>query len=134
MNSKLNALCLAGLLLTSFMAKPALADDWNERTKFQFSAPVKVPGKLLAAGKYVFELANSQSDRNIVQIFSEDSKGNERLVATIMAIPDYVSKTPDKPMIQFEEGHTGAPEAIHGWFYRLNNSGWEFVYSKGQGL
>ena len=68
MNSTLKALCLSGSLALSFFAtKPVMADAMNKRTEFQFSAPVEIPGKVLAAGKYVFELANDQSDRNIVQ-------------------------------------------------------------------
>jgi hypothetical protein len=86
---------------------------------------------VLAPGKYVFELADSDSDRNIVQIYSKDSDGNETLVATILAIPDYTSNTPDKTIIHFDERHSGIPEAIHSWYYPGDNTGWEFIYPKG---
>jgi hypothetical protein len=133
MNSKLKALCLSGSLALSFlMTKPLTADEMNKRTEFQFSASVEIPGKVLAPGKYVFELANDQSDRNIVQVFSEDSNGKESLVATLQTIPDYVSNTPDKPLIHFEERPSGSPEAIHSWFYPGENTGWEFLYSKAE--
>ena len=133
MNMKLTTLGLAGLFaLTSFMAQPVLADEWNKKTEFQFSAPVQIPGKTLEAGKYVFQLADSDSDRNIVQIFSEDSDGNENLVATLMAIPDYIEQTTDKPTVHFEERPSGSPEAIHSWFYPGDNTGWEFVYQNTQ--
>ncbi len=85
----------------------------KKRTEFQFSAPVEIPGKVLAPGKYVFELPDNSSDLNLVQVFSEDSNGKESLVATIQAIPDYVSNTPDKPLIHFEERPSGSSEAIH---------------------
>jgi hypothetical protein len=133
MNSKLKTLCLSGSLALSFlMTKPAMADEMNKRTEFQFSAPVEIPGKVLDPGKYVFELPNDQSDRNIVQVFSEDSNGKESLVATLQTIPDYVSNTPDKPLIHFEERPSGSPEAIHSWFYPGENTGWEFVYPKAE--
>jgi len=133
MNIKLNALCLGGILaLSSFLSQPAKADEWNKRTEFQFSAPVEIPGKVLAAGKYVFELADSQSDRNIVQVFSEDSDGHESLAATILAVPAYTANTPDKPIVRFEERHSGSREAVKSWFYPGDNSGWAFVYSKGE--
>src|SRR5450755_1655241 len=118
MNIKLNALWLGGFLaLSSFLAQPVRADEWNKRTEFQFSTTVEIPGKVLAPGKYVFELVDSESDRNIVQIFSEDENGNQRLVATLPAIPDYREDTPEKPIVQFEERRSGSPEAIHSWFY-----------------
>jgi hypothetical protein len=133
MNSRLSASCLGGLLaLSFFMTKPVMADDWNKKTEIQFSAPVEIPGRVLPAGKYVFELADSTTDRNIVEVFSEDSNGNESLVATILAIPDYSLNTPDKPTMHFEERHSGAPEAIQSWFYPGENTGWEFVYPKVQ--
>jgi hypothetical protein len=135
MNGRLNALYLgASLALSVFMTKPIMADESNKRTEFQFSAPVEIPGKELAPGKYVFELANGESDRNIVRVFSEDSKGNESLVATIAAIPDHRADTPEKPMVQFEERHSGSPAAIHSWFYPGDNTGWEFVYPEEQNL
>ena len=97
MNSKLKALCLSGSLALSFLVtKPVMADEMNKRTEFEFSAPVEIPGQVLAPGKYVFELADNSSDLNTVRVFSEDSNGKENLVATIEAIPDYASKTPDK--------------------------------------
>jgi hypothetical protein len=135
MNIRLNALCLSASLALGFlMTKPAKADEWNKKTEFQFNQPVQIPGKVLSPGKYMFELLDSQSDRNIVQVFSENSNGSESLVATIQAIPAHVSKTPDKPIIQFEERPSGSPEAIHSWFYQGENTGWTFVYPEGQGL
>jgi hypothetical protein len=135
MNNRLNALCLGGAMALSFlMTKPAVADEWNNRTEFQFRVPVEIPGKVLTPGEYVFELANRQTDRNIVQVFSEDSNGHESLVATFFAIPDYISKTPDEPVIRFEERHSSTPELIQSWFYPGENMGWEFVYPRGQSL
>src|SRR6266567_1125724 len=92
MNNTFKALCLSSLLaLTGFITKPAMADEWNKKIEFQFSGPVQIPGKVLAPGKYVFELADSESDRNIVRVLSENSKGGETLVATILANSAYVS-------------------------------------------
>ena len=48
-------------------APQAKADDWNQKTIFTFSGPVEIPGQALTAGTYVFKLADSQTNRNIVQ-------------------------------------------------------------------
>ena len=128
----MKALCLTGsLALSLFATKPAMADEMNKRTEFQFSESVHIPGKVLTPGKYVFELSNDQSDRNIVQVFSEDSNGNLSLVENVLTIPDYTLNTPDKPIVRFDERPSGTPEAIHSWFYPGDNTGWEFVYPKG---
>ena len=135
MNIRFNALWLgASLALMGSMVAPAIADEWNKETKLEFSKPVQVPGKVLEAGKYVFKLADSDSDRNIVQIYSEDASGDQKFVTTILAIPAYRVVTPDQPIVQFEEGPAGTPEAIHSWFYPGDNAGWAFVYPKGQSL
>jgi hypothetical protein len=110
-----------------------MADEWNKKTEFEFSGPVEVPGKVLDAGKYVFQLLDTQ-DRNTVQIFSVDPQGNQRLVTTIIAVPDYAMEAPDKPIVHFEERRGDSPEAIHSWFYPGDNYGWEFVYPKSERL
>lgn len=131
MNSKLTAASLGSFLALSFlMTKPVMADEWNKKTEFQFSPPVEIPGRVLTPGKYVFELAESQTERSMVQVFSEDSTGNESPIATIMAIPDRTLNTPDQAAVHFEERHSEGPEAIHSWFYPGENTGWKFVYPK----
>jgi hypothetical protein len=135
MNIRLKAVWLGvSLALVGSMITPAMGDEWNKKTEFQFSGPVEVPGKVLDAGKYVFQLLDSDSERNIVQIFSVDAEGNESLVTTTIAVPDYLMEAPDKPIIHFEERRGDSPEAIHSWFYPGDNYGWEFVYPKSERL
>src|SRR5437016_3724154 len=133
MKIRLDIVCLSvSMALMGGMVTPTMADEWNKETKLEFSAPVEVPGKVLTAGKYVFKIADSESDRNIVEIFSEDANGNQRLVTTLLAIPEYREETPEKTIIQFEERPSGSPEAVHSWFYPGDNTGWQFVYPKGE--
>lgn len=122
----------ASMALMAAMVTPMMADEFNKETKLEFSGPVEVPGKVLTPGTYVFKIADSESDRNIVEIFSEDANGDQKLVTTTMAIPDYREETPEKTIIQFEERPSGSPEAIHSWFYPGENTGWQFVYPKGE--
>jgi LPXTG-motif cell wall-anchored protein len=82
----------------------------------------------------VFKLADLPADRNVVQVFSQDKKGMDHLVTMSMTIPAYSLKTPEKPMITFEERRANNPEAIHSWFYPGDNYGWEFVYPKTERL
>src|ERR1700689_2629438 len=100
-----------------------MADASDQATKLTFSSPVEVPGQVLPAGIYWFTLADGETERNIVQIWNVD---RTNLVATILAVPAYREKTPDKSIINFEERPSGQPEAIQSWFYPGNNSGEEF--------
>lgn len=116
-------LCLFGALFVS----KARADEWDKMTKLTFNEPVQVPGATLPAGTYVFKLADSQSDRTIVQVFNAD---RTKLITTILAIPDYKMKTPSKTVISFDERPSGQPEALRAWFYPGDNFGVQFVYPK----
>jgi hypothetical protein len=119
-------LCLVALCA---LAAPCamMADESDKATKLTFSEPVEVPGQVLPAGTYWFTLADSESDRNIVQIWNAD---RTRLVATVLAIPDYRMQPAGRTVIHFEERPSDSPEAIHSWFYPGDNFGQEFVYPK----
>src|SRR5271155_3915748 len=76
------------------IAQRATADAWDQKTVFTFSGPVEIPGQVLDGGTYVFKLANSPSDRNIVQVFSKDEK---HLYGTFLAIPNFRLHPAGKP-------------------------------------
>ena len=135
MKITLQTACVSvGLAAFGYLAASAQADAWNKKTILKFNQPVEVPGHVLTPGTYVFQLADSSADRNVVQIFSEDKKGMDHLVTTTMAIPDYRVATPVKTEVTFEERHRNTPEAVHSWFYPGDNYGWQFLYPKGQTL
>lgn len=124
---KFNRFLLVCIGVLGAMMAPLRADEWNQKTVFTFSGPVEVPGQVLEAGTYVFKLADSASDRNIVQVFNKDEN---HLYGTFLAIPDYRIQPADKAIITFEERPAGSPEAIKSWFYPGENYGHDFVYPK----
>jgi hypothetical protein len=112
------------------IAPRAKADQLDNKTFLTFSEPIEVPGvgaQILPAGTYMFKLLDSQTDRDIVQIFSQDGL---HLYTTILAIPDYRLKVTDKTILTFKERGEGQPEAIKAWFYPGRMWGQEFVYPK----
>jgi LPXTG-motif cell wall-anchored protein len=117
----------AGLALLGGMAPRALADDSDQKTIITFGGPVEIPGQILSAGTYVFKLADSSSDRNIVQVFSKDER---HLYGTFLSVPDQRLRASGKPIITFEERAARSPEAVKAWFYPGDNFGHEFVYPK----
>ena len=117
--------CL-GLLSLPFVQR-AHADEWDKKTNVTFNEPVEVPGVVLPAGSYVFKLADSDSNRHIVQIVNKDQK---HLDATILAVPGERLEPTGKTVITFEERAQGAPEAVKAWFYPGDDIGVQFVYPK----
>ena len=105
----------------------ARADEDNQLTKLTFSQPVQVPGRILPAGTYEFVLANSESNRNIVQIFNAD--GTE-IIATVQTIPTERATETEGTSITFAQGQDAQPAALVTWFYPGAETGHEFIYSK----
>ena len=123
-------LCLVAL---TFLPS-AKADEWNRKTTVTFNEPVEVPGvgaQILPAGTYVFKIADSPSDRHIVQIFNQ---AMDHVFTTILAIPNYRLRPTNKTVMTFKERAEGQPEAIRAWFYPGRQWGEEFVYPKSRAI
>jgi len=121
-----NVRALLGLL-GAIVLPSARADEWNKKTVVTFSQAVEVPGQILPAGTYTFQLLDSPSDRHIVQIFNADGS---HLIATILAINNYRLQSTGDTVMKFNERAGDAPEALRAWFYPGNRFGQEFVYPK----
>jgi len=118
---------LAVALLGAVVLPSARADTWNKKTVVTFSQAVEVPGKILPAGTYTFQLLDSLSDRHIVQIFNADGS---QIIATILAINNYRLEPTGETVMKFGERPGDSPEALRAWFYPGDNFGQEFVYPK----
>ena len=108
-------------------SRAPLAAEWDQGPIFTFSGPIEIPGQALSAGTYVFKLADSSSNRNIVQVLSKNEK---HLYGTFLAIPDERLQPAGKPIITFDERAAGSPEAVRAWFYPGDTYGHQFVYPK----
>jgi hypothetical protein len=131
---KIGAMILCLALAVLALPAGAKAGEWNKKTKITFSAPFEVPGvdaQVLPAGTYVFKLLDSQSDRHIVQILSENQL---HVFSTILAIPNFRLQATNKTVITFRERAAGQPQALRAWFYPGNRWGQEFVYPKARAI
>jgi hypothetical protein len=117
------------LLLAALPQRTLQADSWDRKTVVSFSDTVHVPGTTLPAGKYVFKLWDSPSNRYVVQIFNERQN---HVFATLLTIPEYRMNPPDKTVISFYEAPAGQPQPVKAWFYPGDNNGREFIYSKAE--
>ena len=109
-----------------FFELAAHADTWDQTTTLTFSAPVQIPGQILPAGTYVFQLANADAGRNIVQIFNADWT---HLYAALQTVAAERLNSPGDTAVTFAEQGAGRPDALLKWFYAGNVSGNEFLYS-----
>jgi hypothetical protein len=126
MNTR-KAIGILGLLLAFAIIQPtARADEYDQASQLNFSQPVQIPGHVLPAGTYWFELANTQYPRNIVNIYSSD---RSTLYATVITINTESLTAPDKTTITFAEREPTQPQTLVSWFYPGDSTGHQFVYS-----
>ena len=130
--------CIASAVIALPVSAAAQTGPRNQDTFFTFSQSVELPNKTLPAGTYFFQLMDSDSNRHIVKVMSQDRK---ELHATLLAIPYYSTDRPsDKPQVRFMETPAGGTNgtaaagtnAIKIWFYPGNSVGHEFIYPRSQ--
>jgi hypothetical protein len=115
---------LALALFTITVAPSAKADEWNKQTVITVKGgAVQIQGTVLEPGKYVLKLADSQSDRRILQVFNADET---RLETTILANAAYRLEPTGDTQLTFAEVPAGQPPAISTWFYPGDNYGLQF--------
>jgi hypothetical protein len=114
-------------LLTFLIVLPvARADEWNQATKFTFSQPVQIPGHVLPAGTYIFELV-SNINHEMVRISSPD---RTNVFALIQAVPTYQRSLSGKAAIIVAERGESQPEAVVAWSYAGQVEGHQLLYPK----
>ena len=70
------------------------ADEFTKQTFLTFSGPVQLPGVTLAAGTYMFKLADPESGRRAIQVWDKDGT---KLYTTLLTIPDQRMKVDRHP-------------------------------------
>jgi hypothetical protein len=120
--------CALAFVVSLAGTTAAAQEPANQLTYFTFSAPFELPGgKTLPAGKYVFRIMDSPSNRHIVHVMSEDQT---QVHATLMAIPTQRLEPASEPEVRFMEAEANAPPAIRTWWYPGRSVGHEFIYPK----
>jgi hypothetical protein len=105
----------------------AAADQWDKKTIITTDEVMQLPNMMLQPGTYVIKLAESSSNRHIVQFFDKDEK---HLITTVLAIPNQRLRLTGKSVFAFWEVPAGQPKALRAWFYPGDNFGQEFAYRR----
>jgi hypothetical protein len=123
-------LCGAAIMAVSLIPA-AHADEFTKLTYFTFSAPVDMPGMMLPAGTYRFELADPESGRRVIRVSDKDGT---KVHGTFLSISNQKMDAADEPLVMFKEAAAGSPQPIKAWWYPGESAGYEFVYPKDQAL
>ena len=127
----LTMLVAAAAAATLLVGNPARADESNKLTYLTFSQPVQLPGVTLPAGRYRFELADTQESRRVIKVQSEDGK---KQLAMLLTVQNQLRNIPKDPVVLFRETAQGQPEAVKSYNYPGERIGYEFIYPRAQAL
>jgi hypothetical protein len=115
------------LLLAFLIALPTVrADESNQATLFTFNQPIQIPGHVLPAGTYLFEIVNN-FNHEIVRISNAD---RTNVIALIQARPTLQKGFTGKAAIVLAERGASQPVAIVAWSYEGRVQGHQFLYPK----
>ena len=90
------------------LAAPS-ADESDQATTITFSEPIQIPGQVLPAGSYLFKLIDSDTDRNIVQVFNTD---RTVLYATLPTIATDRQEPAEDTMLTLARPEAGGPSVL----------------------
>jgi hypothetical protein len=118
----------AALLIALFLCPSLKADPSDKKTIVTFDQDVEIPGQVLPAGTYVFKLFHSDSDRFIVQVWTE---GESQLLATLTTVGDSYPNPSGKAYFVLDMSGTeeGYPPSVTSWFFGGSDEGRDFIYS-----
>jgi len=126
---KLNQKLITAAVATAtlFLTNPSVRAQeigFQGKITATFSAPVEVPGEVLPAGTYVFEMLKPGT---LTRILSADEK---HIYATVLTVPDEQREPPGDASVILKKNDQGGPERVDAWFIPGDPVGCEFVYEK----
>ena len=123
---------LAITALAAFVATPAARADENDKlTYLTFSKPIQLPGVNLPAGRYRFQLADTQESRRVIKVQTEDGK---KQLGMLLTMQNHLRDVPKDPVVLFRETAQGQPDAVKSFNYPGERIGYEFIYPKKQAM
>jgi hypothetical protein len=127
---KANSLLIAALVATGMLAsavssRAVTVSPSSQINILTFNQPVKLPGVVLPAGTYRFELAPAGTHQDIVKVSSRSGMPYYLGFTRVVERP---TTLPKNMMIQFGETTGGVPPPIAVWYPTHTPSGHAFVY------
>ena len=113
---------LLGLLSTASTGASGIP---NRTTNFTFSGAVRIPGAVLPAGTYTFELA-SENSLDLVRVTSKDRK-KVYLTAFTVLVQRSDRRNLDTKLV-LGESPAGTPPPIKVWYPQDERTGRQFIY------
>jgi hypothetical protein len=119
-----SAAALGALLLGASTQRTGAWSDVNHREYLTFSGPVAIPGAVLPAGTYIFEMPTSSFSNTVVSIRSRD--GRKVFLTQFTRIVD--RPRAQAPHVSFHEAARGVPPPVDTWYPSGGDNGRQLIY------
>ena len=116
-------LTAAGILASTLTTA---ASPFNRATYFTFKTSVSLPGTVLPAGQYVFEIANPNGGGDVV-VVRDKVRSTLHLMALTRPVTRERSRTLDAAIV-LGEASRSEPRPIRAWYAAGETTGREFMY------
>jgi hypothetical protein len=127
MTTRILSAAAAGILFLGLTAQSTSAHSWgasNHRELVTFSAPIALPGVVLAAGTYAFEEPDAAIS-GLVRVTSP----NSRQVYLTQYTRIVNRRNADTALrVTFSEAAPGGARPVNTWFPRGEDQGRQFIY------
>jgi|KBSSwiStaDraftv2_1062776.scaffolds.fasta_scaffold276444_2 hypothetical protein len=90
-----------------------------------FSGAVALPGRVIPAGTYTFEIANPDTNANLVRVASRD--GRIQFLGFTERVQRLEARPPDR-IVSLGESAAGVPPPVLAWYPRGTSIGHRFIY------
>ena len=119
---------LSGIVVLGVLATSTTGAIANSRrtTYFTFSRSVQMPGVVLPAGTYIFEVANDTGAGDVVRVLSSDRSRVHLMKFTRFVYRPMSSDL--KATISLGESPAGTPPPVKAWYPQDETRGREFIY------
>jgi len=107
-----------------FLASSLSAGPFNKTMHFTFSREVALPGVVLPAGEYVFEVADTTS-QNVVRV---TNRRRSHLYLQALTLRTQKPAGMKDGTITFGEAPAGQPKPIVAWYPVAETTGYQFIY------
>jgi len=115
-----------GALLLGGLSQPVRANGWSAHREYlTFNAPIALPGVVLAAGTYLFEVPSQVASHSVVRVSSADGR---HIYLTVFTREVGRPKSEKVPSVIFSEAAAGRPRPVKTWFPASDDSGKQFIY------
>ena len=115
-----------GAFLLGGLSQPVKANGWAHREQLTFSAPIALPGVVLAAGKYIFEIPSDNASHTVVRVSSKDGR---QVYFTAFTLEVRRPGKAGAAKVTFKEAGKGMPQPVNIWYPTGEESGKQFIYN-----